>query len=545
VKKLVIITFAVLFSTALLICSNLTVSRAQKSDKAQTDLVEPTPCDDKPQNCPCVSPTPRVTGVSFEEVGGDLSPAPAGQDGERIYADKNNAGDTTNRRAVLVRAYVQAPLNCPDYKVVFKAYDVDDPSSDTTIDPNDTTGPTGNDNRLPGGALTAGPGLFSHSPTGPTAASTDSIDGNRELDGTFTAYFHVTTQPGNNAVIAATTGHISELNAVTIDGTGLRDGAGVSLPTNRIKRTNLLTTWRRLHIETDSMSYIFLNKITGTTGTAIDALPRNRTAVIDVTPSPNIALETNRFENGRLVSGSTSLVVTGNTATTVTVKNTSWLPVTLPANSSFEMVDDDDWNDSDLLLLDGDNVGLDENLPNPDFSLMTEYGDNTYDNIFAAAYVHPVYDIGDDNENVPTVTNVMTNNPIDIRQHFDIDHQDGDDNFWTIYVLGSYQYTLTRDNDPNSENAISGVVDAVTDVTGEGTGAMIFIEIHRAAELTGYISNPQSTQSLANTVAHEVSHLLSCQHGQGEIMGVGTDGVPASSMLSSAMIHRIRSLDHP
>lgn len=111
--------------------------------------------------------------------------------------------------------------------------------------------------------------------------------------------------------------------------------------------------------------------------------------------------------------------------------------------------------------------------------------------------------------------------------------------------MGAYQHTIIEDHDPSSEDTTSGIVDEITSRTGEGTGALVFIEVHRTHETPGYTSSPTNTLSLANSVAHELTHLLSCEHGDGEIMGIDMDGIPVSSKLSSTMIAKIRSLQHP
>src|SRR5262249_36738987 len=69
--------------------------------------------------------------------------------GLRIFPDKLTPTDPVFRRYVHVIAKVSSPI--PGLSVVFKRFDVDDPSDDPYIDPN---GSRGNDNRdpLPGDA---------------------------------------------------------------------------------------------------------------------------------------------------------------------------------------------------------------------------------------------------------------------------------------------------------------------------------------------------------------------------------------------------------
>jgi hypothetical protein len=131
-----------------------------------------------------------------------------------------------------------------------------------------------------------------------------------------------------------------------------------------------------------------------------------------------------------------------------------------------------------------------------------------------------------------------------------------DNAFWTVYLLGAYQHVLGEDNDPSTEPCPGnpgyhcvtyGIVDEITNVTGdrEGSGALIFLELHRSRELPTYNPAPTSLNSMAVTVAHEVGHLFSCTHGDGGLMGNTPAGSPVSNQLSPTMIGKIRGLMHP
>lgn len=109
-------------------------------------------------------------------------------------------------------------------KVYFRAFDVDDPSSNTAIDPN---GSAGADN--PGGNLT--PATVSAIPDGSGKAK---------------ATFVVTRYPGDNFKV------IAGCDEASVNGVTQSDMDSSSLPSS-IAASELLTVWRMLHIENDSM----------------------------------------------------------------------------------------------------------------------------------------------------------------------------------------------------------------------------------------------------------------------------------------------------
>ncbi len=290
-----------------------------------------TPTSDKAANPLLPEPTPNVTSVFFEQVNSPLDcPNNNCSDGRRIFPDKISPSDNTvNRRLVKVRATISSSATEITKPVVsFKAFDVDDPSSDGIIDPN---GSLGNDNRPfdPANPHNGLPGTLSLDTTQAGSFSSITIPvpiGTSEVS----AYLTVTMQPGNNVRIAASTS-FDDIIGVTIDGTGLKDSSGTSLPTLKIKKTELLTTWRKLNIEIDSMGVITGNKVEGTFPNTQKI--GNGTKTLNVSPSPS-PLEPNQFENGRIkirnifypVIASNSIAsppINANTANTVTIFNLS------------------------------------------------------------------------------------------------------------------------------------------------------------------------------------------------------------------------------
>ena len=153
-------------------------------------------------------------------------------------------------------------------------------------------------------------------------------------------------------------------------------------------------------------------------------------------------------------------------------------------------------------------------------------------NIYAQAYIHPVYDIGDNNTNVLFTANVNAATGADIRALFDFDQSatEASVEFWTAYLLGGYQYVLGRDGDPSTEAAPVGVTDEQN-----GVGSIVFMEVNGPKECT---VSPDYC-SIADTSAHEIGHLLNADHGEGGIMdGIGHNFSPTS-------LRNIRRVLHP
>lgn len=478
------------------------------------------------EDCVTTPVQPQVNGVVFELIATDDLPIdnnPNIGGGQRIFPDDRVPNDTTDRRRIRVRAGLSEAR--AGETIHFRSFDLDDPSSDTIIDPNGTTGDDNTGTPLAGQLHT-------------TSATTNS-------NGEASVEFSVTMQPGDNFAIAASTDH-SVLAGVNVSGTDLVDGNGATVDigcdgTVPICRSEMLTVWRRLHIEVDSMAASNSNFVLGNFGESA------RVGGNPVEVQVNVAspLEVNRFENGRLASGGTNFIVVENSANSVTIRSPLGQTVRVNQSELFQLYDDDDFDD-DGGLLNGDTG---EDIPEPDTSLLTANSDDPNTNFLASAYVRPVYDIVDTRDNLIFAANVASDAANDIRALFaawDSSGTNTSNEFWSVYLLGSYQHTITEDRDPSTESLTLGIVDEITSVTGEGSGALIFVEGHRPTEFPGYNPSPTHLSSMAVTVAHEIGHLFSCLHGDGGLMGTNPQtGEPVSNQLSPTMIRKIRTIMHP
>jgi hypothetical protein len=506
----------------------------------------------------------------------DANNHPSGTVGLRVFPGARGLGPARDVVKVKVVLNVAPP---EEVDVYLRAFDVDDPSANTgpLDDPGTGWGQAetwSSDNR---GGVNGQPfGQFVKSAVDKTSDEDNEHiktltfnEGEKEKE----AYFRVTKQPGDNFRIAASNDRDLLLKLRNKD-----DEDGVDI-TNKVTPASagvydrvspVLTVWRKLHIEVDSMGPVTGNEVQGKiTGLNPPSSATAKQVTVDNDlddGSPNLdsaPLAANgRFEGGTLTVAQATITVDGNGAyrivqnnglnitplpfmakdndwfgnstisgsvTRITLSGDIWvLGLSITARSETPI----DWPDfvkgtisigggpemeiveiyhhtvpravgvSDLKipysLVDDDNLTGD--VPSPDVSYLAT--------AFAPAYVLPVYDVGDNNSNVPFVLNV---NATDKNVYdFDADSYEANPDFWTVYLLGAYQPNkaiylsggrILGDGDPNSEGRILGAVDSIN-----GVGAKIFKEVlmHDVSQ------NISSKEPLVT--AHEVGHLFNGLH---------------------------------
>lgn len=452
-----------------------------------------------------------ISNIEFTVIDSPLDSNPGPGGGLRIYPERQSDADAVDRRTVRVKALAtEARAGLP---IHFRSFDVDDPSSDTR--PIDANGPEGGDNR------------------GISAGLLDSV-AYTDTAGAAVQTLTVSAQPGDNFRVAASC-NTSYLGGLQTDGVDIVDTEGLVLPTTRADVTDLLTVWRKLHVEMDSMGAVTGNEVTGT---VIEADPNVLDPTSDLklqlTP-PATKLARHQFTNGQItIAGLGNFKVVANTATGVEVYA---LLGPEAVGRSFVLVDDDDFNGNDGDTPDGD---ANENVFAPSLTYVADGADNgicdgSAPNLYAAAYVCPVFDVGDNNDFVPFVLNVP-NTAGDKLASYDFDsmHTEADNGFWTVYLLGAYQGAADRDLD----NETGGMAGAVDDFNG--VGASIYLETLADDVRTRGLIAPCST---AATVAHEIGHLFGATHSQGGLMDTPCD--KAVTALSDKTIVTVRQAAHP
>jgi hypothetical protein len=440
----------------------------------------------------------RVDSIELLDAGSPITTDPGG--GLRIFPDKPPPGTGPDRDLVRVVAHTNRP-NCP---VTLRSFDVDDPSSDSDIDPN---GPAGNDNLGTANGNRCGDFL----PGGACQMNTTSDADRKAVVG-----FVVSKQPGDNFVIVAGTDQdqVSKVKLVVSGNTSvLQDGDGRDVPNARVAASPKLTVWRHLHVQVDSMGRVTNNHVAGTIV---------RAAGLDVSGTPvasNVTVSTrlvvNRFTGGRITFNGKSFGVLSNGTDFLRLDDPTGQVSRSDAGAAFVLYDDDSLSGPGLLNGDeGFDVG------DPDLRLLADSDDSTL-NVLAPAYIRPTYDIPGDGSQPFDLNIEEAENPFS--GQMDV----GTSDYWFAYLLGGYQ----------------GAVDSCWDPAGEGDqgftirgqGSTMFLETIRDG-----VETPLDNG--ATTTAHEVGHLFRAKHGQGGLMGDDADGTTITDpTFSGKSIRAIRS----
>jgi hypothetical protein len=444
-----------------------------------------------------------VKSLSFEPIDPastiDVNPNAGG--GQRVFTDKISPADTVNRKRIRVKALTSFAANQTIY---FKSFDLDDPSTDAS--PVDTNAGAGNDNRGGGAGTAQRSGLLSLVGANGT---TSTVSAKTDANGMVSVDLTVTAQPGDNFMVAASHDQ-TYLNGIVVSGITLKDSTGntVGATTPKAKASQMLTVWRRVHVEVDSMANVIGNNVSG----FIQAVVTN-TAINTSDLTVSQALEVSRFEHGKITVSGVDYAVVDNSGNVVTIVGTSPPPV----GASFALFDDDDFNGDDGTILDGDN-GEDVVAFSQTLSLMQD-SDNPAQNVYAPAYIRPIYDGGgntaNDTGNISFRLNV-SQAAVDIDTQLNLGRSSGSNegnDFWVVYLQIGYQGDPVEDVDPGTEQANGGITTALgttDDVTSSagvpqgGEGSLVYVESSRDGDLNLMLGDDFKVR----TAPHEVGHQL-------------------------------------
>ncbi len=554
-----------------------------------------------------------VTGVTWKGRSNSVSDAdtldsdtnwPSGllPNSWRVFPDARyttNGVEPNARDRVTVNVGLSAP---PPQPVTFylRSFDVDDPTAATNAVDNESTD---DDNR---GTTPAQAGQFTGQNNGLLALTFPANV--RETN----AEFQVTMQPGDNFRVAVnadsnfllrlenrdTTQHVGSTEAVMNANkqrichpnvTGTPADRELRLSTNYA--SDVLTVWRFLHVEVDSMAAVTNNEVTGSitaihgAGSSATNLVLNVNLRTGLTPndqSANLSSgnDNGRFENGRIEIGADRVVsanimgngddfvldpqgfdipaeiTSGGATTTVgqvvamagqtfTVSSSmgtnSYTGATLRvAGSSFSITTNGATTITvsgtptiPFVLWDDDSGSRLPQIPNT----------SDVDRAFRPAFILSKTVLQNTNATTPFVQNVDTATNLSqyagvVQNSFRFDNVANSSNssHWVVYLSSAFQSACIHDGDHDSEGAVLGTVDDLG-----GVGALIFLESLAETPAT-------TTVDEKYTVTHELGHLFGGSHDfihgfDGGLMDQSS--VRTSVDFTPVTLHKIRTVNHP
>ena len=489
--------------------------------------------------------------------------------GVAIYPDLPAATNTEDFSLVKVVVTLQPAMS--NITVYLKSFDVDDPS--TTNAPPLEDESVAQDNKA------------TSNKAGKLGGASDTVTLVSGTNGVAWTNFSTTMQPGDNFRVVASplSDFRDDCQAIQTNDHGALVFVGTTneIPSNY--RTDMLTVWRRLHVEVDKMDPVtnnfVSNNITRINGTAAAAtnlfLGINlRTGLVPTDVSTNLSspvVKLGRFQNGTIVigtnPGATTNSVRGNGDTFVQALGTFNIPAQIVLTNATNAI-------GQVIALTGAVVTVTADLSTNNYSGKTlriagtdfTIATNTATNVTATAavqipfwmhdddndttsphnpdtsdlqrafrpsYVTVLFDLANPTTNAPFVLNFADDNTgtLTAAYRFDNVGTEASTNFWTVYALGAFQLTTDSDADPNNEGGTFGIVDDFI-----GQGCLIFGEVMREYPVTASVSEPF-------TVSHEIGHLFDGRHEDLGLMQqsstrTNTDFTPIT-------LNRIRTIAHP
>jgi len=167
----------------------------------------------------------------------------------------------------------------------------------------------------------------------------------------------------------------------------------------------------------------------------------------------------------------------------------------------------------------------------PNTSLM-QASDSTNQNLFAIAYIRPIYDLGAGAKTNTFMRNVE--NAVAVAELAAGCDSTSYPRFWTAYVQGTFQGRIGEDTDPNSENTHLGRTPSLN-----SSGALVFMEAIRDCEIKGNISTGLLLQKVTT---HETGHQFGLDH---EINSIMQQGYPVPLIFAPRHINDMRNKLNP
>lgn len=457
----------------------------------------------------CLVNVLRVS-VAWEAIDSPLDTNPNAGGGLRIFPDKASPTDTTDRSKVRLRATV-TPTTA-NVAVHFKVFDVDD------------TTPTSFEHGEIDTNLSQGDDNFGAPKTGVLATNVALTDAN----GQATVVLTVPMQPGDNLRAAAST-FPYELSRLTVAATGSSyyvRATNAPMPTFAGGLTDVLTVWRRLWLEFDSMGPVATNGAEmnfdrGSIAGLQTDVPTVGLSTLDVGTLLND--EADRYLNGFIELGDgTRYVVRSNTdnlylSDTVVIAG---VPPDSIVGQPFA-IHDDDYDIATGALRRPMPYGLSGG------ALLT--------NAFGEAYILPTHvPVQYVDLNAPFVRNLPSGyNNFSAWSNAVVAHMDlaGSTNFWYTYLLACWQGGVSTDLDPDVPTIIAA---ESRETLNAGS---IYVEALREEDMGSPLDKPRLNEE--HSVVHEIGH-----HGGGSHADAGLmdDGAPSwEDRFAPVTIRRFRS----
>ena len=448
----------------------------------------------------------------FDNVDDHIDPWSGNTNGKRIFPGRKDPTDTTGRAKV--KLIVKTSPVLQGTKIYVKSFDVDD-ITDEAFDQDDDGNPVidtngkkgGGDDNLPDFASTGLKGEFWDNGANQWGGETAIME--IDSDGVAEFHFRVGFQPGNNYRVVASVVDESMFDDVQIEDPeiakflGPKPGQDAQVPASP-----LLTVWRRLGVENDSMNAIpedqFFYKRNDLSSDI--AQPKVLNSFLNTAGETTFIIsgisDTSSFktlENGRIIVQSQTLPVTdtvifGTGAYGVDVAEDH---TDVTVNSGFRLYDDDDY-------------GLSA-PPLPNLTLADEVvkGKKVMKDVFRPAFIEIVsaaeYNTRPNLEFQRNAWITSFNDGV-FDDNIDVLDSNG---LWAVTVVAAYQGELDADVDPLGEPPSEGVTPPIG-----GTFSVVWVETIRDV-LDGPIRlNPSKIEDLNDelrrniilTAAHEIGH---------------------------------------
>jgi Bacterial TSP3 repeat len=445
--------------------------------------------------------------IGYNNVSAHVDPWGLPIAGSRIFPDFKNPLDNVLRAKLEVVVKTSAALAG---KTVFvKAFDVDDSTSEAfdapvVVDPN---GKSGNDN-LPDYLNTAQSGQFWTGAAwgGDTAQGVVDVNGETKFD------FRVGMQPGNNYRVVASVVDASMITGVQVTSATAGKYLGPALTQNGgAPASPLLTVWRRLWVENDSMAAIptdafgykrndlswnldppvinnrSFSSTTGNTSFGINAIEDQSSFL--------------NLQNGRMIVQNIIHPVVSTASFQVTVAGDY---SSVPVDSGFRLYDDDDF-------------GLDA-PPLPRLDLV----DDLMKSFFKPAFIEVIDSGGFNLEKIiPFKINDNLQLLTQVNSKKDLFEKDG---LWVAPLAAAYQFDVLEDGDPDDTLSTGGETqtDGGTRRFGNNDHSTVFVEACRESydnffRIVAQGGNPQigvdARLKLKNYISAQASHEIGHQPG--------------------------------